>query len=53
MTNELKQTLLKELRTLEQIVIDSTVISYETLDHLTHLHSFVIKTKELEDYLTS
>ena len=53
MTNELKQELLKELRTLEQSVIHTKSVSSSVMLELRTLHSFVMRAKELEDYLKS
>ena len=49
----IKQELLKELRTLEQRVIDSKSVSSSVMLELRTLHSFVMRAKELEDYLKS
>ena len=53
MTNKLKQELLNDLRTLEQRVIDSKYISDSVMYELKTIQSFINKTKEIEDYLTS
>ena len=53
MTNKLKQTLLNDLKQLEQRVIDSMFISDSVMYELKTIQSFINKTKEIEDYLTS
>jgi len=51
MTNKLKHKLLNDLKQLEQRVIDSTYISNSVMLELRTLHSFINRTKEIEEYL--
>jgi len=53
MTNKLKHELLNDLKQLEQRVIDSKFISDSVMYELKTIHTFINRTKEIEDYLTS
>ena len=53
MTNKLKHKLLNDLKQLEQRVIDSTYISNSVMLELKTIHSFINRTKEIEEYLQS
>jgi hypothetical protein len=53
MTNKLKHKLLNDLKQLEQRVIDSMFISDSVMYELKTIHTFINKTKEIEEYLQS